>query len=90
MLSTIRHGALDQNCKQRSLLESGWHGLGMRPSWNNLGTRLKWSGNETRNVARRGTYWESQIGKPGIAKLLSVFLEKIEVMSTCRDNLHVL
>ena len=46
---------------------------------------------ETRNVARRETYWESQIGKPGIAKLLSVFLEKTgeEVLSTSssRDNL---
>ena len=42
-------------------------------------------------MARRGTYWESQIGKPGIAKLFSVFLEKTgeEVLSTSssRDNL---
>ena len=41
---------------------SGLHGLGMRLNygmiwelgWSGLGMKLKWSGNETRNVARRG------------------------------------
>ena len=88
MLSTIRHGEgslfFTSEIQVKKL-------VGIRMTWSGNETQLEQSGNETRNVARWGTYWESQVGKPGIAKLFSVFLEKTgeEVLSTSssRDNL---